>query len=109
MVWYDDSNHWRMGGGDTSIASAGAVIPEESTSAPAEIRQRRRQRSATGNAARSGPPARRSAEDIGAAVELRDRAADPVVRREVPAVEDSTIGGLELHVGLEQPGDVLRA
>src|SRR6266566_3951247 len=84
-VRYDDSNHWRIGGGDSSTATAGRAPPKRSAA---------RTRVSLSDCLRP--------QNIGAPIELRNRAADAVVLRLIPVTEDLSIP-FELHVGLEQP------
>src|SRR6185295_18888359 len=91
-VRYDDSNHWRIGGGDASTSPAMlACRPDSKASA-----------TATTTVARHSLLRALRPQDLGAAIELGDVRADPVIRGEVPIAEYSPIGSLELHVRLEK-------
>src|SRR5215207_1395739 len=86
---YDDSNHCRIGAGETSTGAPATRGPGTACSS---------QTSATRSTPRNA-----LAHHVRRAIELRDGAVDPVVVGEIPVAEYPAIGRpQELHVRLEQ-------
>src|SRR5215813_12532321 len=87
-VRYEDSNHCRIGGGDSSTARARAPASAMSNAASATT---------LGTPAAGRIGSRR--QQVTAAVELRRRAADAIVLRHIPIAVDLPVRRvLELHV-----------
>src|SRR5262249_26862011 len=84
-VRYDDSNHWRIGGGDSSTATAGRAPPKRSAAR-----------------ARVSPSDCLRPLNTGAPIELRNRTADAVVLRLIQLRKHLSLP-FELHIGFEQP------
>src|SRR5258707_14885490 len=104
MVWYEDSNHCRIGGGDSSIGGAACAAVNERDTATAMPTPTRQERSRHRRAADENTnPILLVAQNIIGSIEACHGSADPVIRRQVPVTENLPIGpSFELHIGFEE-------